>query len=283
MDPLKDQLSGVTPPSPVEPETEPEPDVTKNDKDDKEDRPVENLKGELVRKLEAVEKRSDAKLDAILTRMDNMQGDIAGRNQAPPDKPASTPGGNPLDSYSVDQLQLAMVNDQVDDPTKQSIQAYLPVRVARDEARRIGEENRLTDAAARTRQEANQAAVDRYQDLVDPTTQMHKETNRILLARGSQPNNPTALLDAANEAARRLGIGVTAPSKQPRVPQTPAGVNNQTPVAGDPNEYPGMTDAEIDAIASNLDHLLGRNKDGTKRTFDKEFIRQQSKIYKDRY
>ena len=283
MEPLKDQLNGVTPPSPVEPVDESvEPDPVVKD-EEKVERTPDNVRGELVRKLEDVEKRSDAKLDAILTRMDSMQSDIAGRNQAPPDQPASTPGGNPLDSYSVDQLQLAMVNDQVDDPTKQSIKAYLPVRVARDEARRIGEENRLTDAAARTRQEANQAAVDRYPDLVDPATQLHKEVNRILLARGSQTQNPTAVLDAANEAAARLGVGIKAPGRQPRVPQTPAGVNNQTPVAGDPNEYQGMTDAEIDAIAPKLDHLLGRNKDGTKKTFDKEFIKERSKIYKDRY
>lgn len=282
MDPLKDQLDGVTPPSPVEPVEPVEPDPVKKD-DDKGERTLDNVRGELVRKLEDSEKRSDTKLDAILTRMDNMQGDIAGRNQAPPDKPASTPGGNPLDSYSVDQLQLALVNEQVDEPTKQSINAYLPVRVARDEARRIGEENRLTDVAARTRQEANQAAVDRYPDLVNPATQLHKEVNRILLARGSQTQNPTAVLDAANEAAARLGFEMKAPSRQPRVPQTPAGVNNQAPVSGDPNEYEGMTDTEIDAIASKLDHLLGRNKDGTKKTFDKDFIREQSKIYKNRY
>jgi hypothetical protein len=198
--------------------------------------------------------------------------------------PASTPGGNPLDTYSVDQLQAALVNDQVDDVTKQSITAYIPVRVAREEARRIGDENRLTDAAARTRSEANQAAVDRYPDLVDPATSLHKEVNRILLARGSQTANPTAVLDAANEAAARLGVGIKAPGRKPRVPGKPGGLDNQAPV-GDPagEDYAGMTDAEIDAIAPKLAHLLGRNKDGTPKTFDRDFIKERSKLYKDRY
>jgi hypothetical protein len=282
MDPLKDQLNGVTPPSPVEPEIEPAPEPVITD--DKGERTIDNVRGELVRKLEDSEKRSDAKLDAILSRMDNIQTDIAGRTQEPADKPASTTGGNPLDSYSVDQLQAAMVNENIDDATKQSIQAYIPVRVAREEARRIGDENRLVDAAARTKQEANQAAVDRYPDLVDPATALHKEVNRILLARGSQTQNPTAVLDAANEAAARLGVGIKSQSRQPRVPGKPGGLGNQAPVTDQSGEeYEGMTDAEIDAIAPKLAHLLGRNKDGTQKTFDKTFIKERSKLYKDRY
>lgn len=282
MDPLKDQLNGVTPPSPVEPEVEPE--VTPVVTDEGGDRTIDNVRGELVRKLEDSEKRSDAKLDAILSRMETMQTDIAGRTQEPASQPASTPGGNPLDTYSVDQLQAALVNEQVDDATKQSIQAYIPVRVAREEARRIGEENRKVDVAARTRTEANQAAVDRYPDLVDPATKLHKEVNRILLARGSQTQNPTAVLDAANEAAARLGVGIKAPNRQPRVPGKPGGLGNQAPVANQSSEdYEGMTDAEIDAIAPKLAHLLGRNKDGTQKAFDRDFIKERSKLYKDRY
>ena len=280
MNPLKDQLNDVIPPSSVEPDVEPmpEPVVT----DDKGDRTIDNVRGELVRKLEDSDKRNDAKLDAILSRMDTMQTDIAGRNQAPVNQPTSTPGGNALDAYSVNDLQAALVNETLDETTKRSINAYLPVRVARDEAQRIGAENRLTDAAARTRGEANQAAVDRYPDLVNHDTQLHKEVNRILLARGSQTENPTAVLDASNEAAARLRIGVSDQNPRPRVPTRPPGGPRP---AEDPGEgdYEGMTDAEIDAIAPRLEHLLGRNKDGSKMVFDKDFIKERSKLYKDRY
>lgn len=279
-DPLGKELEGVTPPSPVEPDepiTEPEAEPRPLE----DDRPDENVRGEFTRKLKEAEERSDAKLDAILGRVETIQTDLAGRNDAPPSKPVGAPDSNPLDPYSVDQLQAALVNDQIDDATKRSINAYLPVRVAREEARRIGEENRQTDAASRTRREANQAATDRFPELLDPTTPMHKKVNQILLARGSQTHNPTSVLDAANEAAHILGIGV---KRQPRIPNKPGGVDGGSPVKSGPDgEYEGMTDAEIDAIEPKLAHLLGRNKDGTQKKFDRPFLKERSKMYKGRY
>lgn len=274
---LEEELKGVNPVSPPEPE-EPTKVEPPEKEGEGEGRTLDNVRGEFARKFG----ETDAKLDAVLGRIDAMQADIAGRNQPSPDKPAGTPGGNPLDSYSIDQLQAAVVNDQVDDATKQSITAYLPVRAARDEATRIGKENRQSDVMVREQEKANQTAVDRYPDLADPATPMHKEVNRILLARGSQPTNPNAVLDAANEAASRLGVNVTEATRRPRVPGKPLG--GAAPV-GDVNgeEYEGMSDEEIAEIAPGLQHLLGRNKDGTPKVFDTKFIKERSKLYKDRY
>lgn len=288
---LEDQLRDVTPPSSAAPKPDPiEPDPIEPDPvepDPKvDDRPPENIRGELLRRMDKAQAEQNAKIDAIADRFEAALQDVAGRLQAPSNQPTTQPGGNPLDQYSIEDLQAAMVNEQVPEETRRTIQAYLPVRVAREEARTISMQNRSEDKAERTRSEARQAAVDRFPELLDPTSKLHQETNRIILARRQQgiTDTPTTILDAANEAFQRVG-----PESQPndprrvRIPGRPAGNRQDAPVKSQDDDQVDLTDAEIDAIAPKLQHVMGRNPDGTPKTFDRKWLKERAKLYRDRY
>lgn len=291
MSELDKHLSGVTPPSPAVDGPAPEPDPIKPDPKEGDGdlagdgRPEENVRGELLRKFGEHQDETRRLVDALADRFDQAL-ERATQGQATPDAPIREPGGNPLDQYTVEQLQAGLVSDQVDDATKQSIQAYLPVRVARDEARKIAMSEGEKDKARRTRDEANQAAVNRYPELLDPASKMHAEVNRILLTRGEDWSkvNPTAVLDAANEAAANLGVrssGIMDP-RRPRIPGAPPGNREGAPVNND-DEKEVLTDADIDKIGPKLRHLLGRNRDGSLKEFDKDFLKKRAKMYDKRY
>ena len=277
---LFDQLKGVNPadppaaePEPVEPKPEP---AAKDGKGDGEGRSLDNVRGELLRKITDHE----AKIEGMFSQLSNQMSQQAKSSQTAPVTPSNV-DANDLNTYSVAQLEgLQNTTDwsKVSEGERRTFDNILSQR-------RI-DETLNSKLAVFTEQQAidtervrfGQIAVDRYPDLRDKKSEFAREVNaRIEAIPDTQiSSNPRVALDIANDVA--IDKGVT-PQRRRTVSGKPA------PTRSAPSQDTNVSkrsDAEHEQIASQLSHALPRDKDGKPQKFDMDRIRKKEADVSDR-
>lgn len=207
-----------------------------------------NVRGELLRLMDQ--------------RFARIEGMLAARQEPPG---ASQPGNaSDLSNVSADQLEAMRPNIP---------QSQLPAFEKLVLERRISEQVRgavanelSSQQLTATRRTANQEAFSRYPDLHNETSPMRRMTNKVLDEMGADPKtNPRVVLDAANEAAARLGVSPASRRNTTQVDvRTPGARTAPAPGAA---EKSTLSDEKHDAISNALKGALPRGK-----TFNKERV-----------
>jgi len=256
-DRLDNALSSVTPESlPGDPndndanlDASPDPGPVPGDQNGEGDgageggRTVDNVRGELTRKLEAQRNYFTGQLEAVSSKIDQLLSQTA-------TAPAQPSNPNSLDDLSVDQLR--QYRDQVPEDQRAAFDEYL---VERRIAEKVDEKIstvRHQQSFAEQEQEANREAMSRWPDLRDRSSTLYAQTNKILAQLGNNADSdPRAVLNAANEAALQLGLTPAAAGSNRRMtgirPTAPGGSR-----APSPAPETDVDRAQLDAVAQSL-------------------------------
>ena len=228
----------------------------------KKERTIDEVRGELVRKIEEANATNREQLARI-------EGMLAARAPAQPSQPDGVPDVNTMSADqlealrpSIPQTQMAAFDKMVNDR-----------RIAESVRGVINQEFGKRDVA-QVRKDTAQEAFTRYPDLHNETSQLRKMTNKVLDEWGSGVNsNPRVVLDAANEAASRLGISATrkAASGGPDI----RSVGGRTaPAPSGANGGKTLSDEKADSIARALQGAMPRGK-----KFNREKIQEAHSLY----
>lgn len=201
LDPHDDDLAG----------NDPEPTGEQGDGDDsdeggkdKEGRSLENVRGELLRKMQ----KQNEEMMAEIRRLQEAS------QYRPEPKPETKDKPKTLDDMSV--AELEQYRDQVPEENKAQFERYITERRAAEIARNTILEERQKDTFTNAESKANEKAFGRWPQLHDKSSEFYRVTDRILKEMGpGADTNPRAVLDAANEAG--LELGLTPQSFRPRV------------------------------------------------------------------
>jgi hypothetical protein len=211
-------------------------------------RTVENVRGELLRKMQA---DNAALRNDILTEI---RGMVARQPEA---APAPTTDVNQMSA-----AQLEALRPSVPDANHAELDRLIAKRRI-DEAVAQGIDQRLSARdVEQARQTANSNAFSRWPELRDTGSTFRQVTNEVLKEMGSASNNPRAVLDAANEAGLRLGLRpvhslMSAGGASAYSQRTARGNGGEpAPVA----ESFAMTDAEAANIAKKLQRAMPKGK-----------------------
>jgi hypothetical protein len=221
-----------------------------------------------MRKQEEFQKRIDERLDNMFNKFTEA---IAGA----PSPQKQT--GNDLDSYTVEQLEAQQAS--VPEELQPQFTAYLNKRRVQDQVdARVNESLRMRDSETQ-RKAAAEDAIRRFPELRNESSQMARESEKILEKWGGKSYidaNPRALLDAANEAAITLGVKPSTTGFRPEPRGTGATRQNRaaTPPA-DAGESV-LSREENERIAARLGNALGRNK-----KFDLDAVDKSQRAYKE--
>lgn len=237
----------------AEPEGEPEGEPK--------DLSARNVRGELLRKMGDMEAATREQLARI-------EGMLAARPQ-----PAAQPSGPPdVNTMSVEQLEA--MRSQIPQAQMQAFDRLVNDRRVAEQVRGVINSEFSRRETERARSEATREAFTRYPDLNTGTSAIRRMTNKVLEEWGVGENSgPRDVLNAANEAASRLGItpvtrrgqGDAGEMRQPgsRTAPPPGGKATKT-----------LSDDKADAIAKALRGALPAGK-----TFNKERIQQAHAQY----
>jgi len=196
--PSADQIEDQnTDPSDAAEPTQPEGDTGDTGDGKGDGRSIENVRGELLRKLEKSNNEIMEELRSIREQaQQNAQqyGTPAPQNDNP----------QTLDDMSVAQLEAARVN--VPEESLAQFDAYLLQRKvdAKVDERLQQFETQTQNHTAEQR--FNEQAVQRWPQLRDKTSELYRKADRILSEMGEAANHPRAVLNAANEAGLELGM-----------------------------------------------------------------------------
>lgn len=269
-DRLKSAMSGVPADSPPA-DSDPNPDShdqpesgsaagdpgsTGEGEDGKSGRTVDNVRGELIRKMEREREYFRGHISSLEAKIDQLSGLLQNSPQSAPPQ-----GGNQLDAMTVDQLKA--MRDQVPEEQRPAFDQYLADRKLEEAAERKFKALYDRRSYETREQEANREAASRWPELRDPTSDFYAITSQILDEYGSNAEtNPRAVLDAANEAGLRLGLTPKgAPSvggRQGRSGLAPGGSHGKpSPAKGDDADLPSMESVE-DVARRLQDAMPGR-------------------------
>lgn len=225
-----------------------EPD-TGDESGDEKGRTVENVRGELLRKLEKSNADLMRELQAVREEAQRMREQYG----VPTSQPASNQPKT-LDDMSIQELEAAAAN--VPEEQRDAFQQYL---LERKVQARVDE--RLTKFQSESErktaeQRFNEQAIQRWPELRDRSTEFYRVTDRILSEMGSTAaDNPRAVLDAANEAGLELGLhpqtGVRR-SAQPASRKQPAPGRRTKSGPGSAEPSTALDDATIRSLSNAM-------------------------------
>ena len=232
-------------------------------------RSLENVRGELLRKLEKSEastKELLAENARLLSQM--MQMFQNGPAAAQSKKPES------LDDYSLAELESQ--RGQVPEEKRPDFDLYLNRRRIdegiKDGLSKAQNESKYTNE----KRKSAQLAVDRYPQLTNRGSELAAEVNRRLIA--LDPNerkyNPRILLNLTEDVASELGIQPRKVSARPRITNGPSSIRSDSKPA--PHTESGSSvlgDEEFAKIAKRLGHAMKGRK------FDKAKIMKNTEAY----
>lgn len=215
----------------------------------KKGRTVEEVHGEMNRKFKDLQ-------DTFANRFERLETMLTSRT----DSPSPSANGAQKDLNSMSSAELEALRPHIPADKKDAYEALL--RTRREEERvdsRI--EERLSKAqVVERRKSANAEAYQRYPELHNQSSTFYREVNRVLDQWGDAVtrNNPFAVLQAANEAAHRLGV---KPRALEDTSSATGRVGGRTKPAPD-GEGGGkrMSRAEAESIASKLANALPAGK-----------------------
>ncbi|KPJ95873.1 MAG: hypothetical protein AMJ55_02990 [Gammaproteobacteria bacterium SG8_15] len=216
---------------------------TGDDEKKGEGRSIDNVRGELIRKLEKQDEEI-RELRAMLTT----------QQERPPaqDSPPVDPNNRTLDQMSIDELKTAYAQlpENVDPAQKQALADYIVDRKIDEAAtKKVKDE---TDRLSYSTQEkrANETAMNRWPELRKKGSRFYNRVNQILQDMGKLADqNPSAILQAANEAGLELGLQpATAPTDRRRGGQrTPDVATDSDAPVGDSFKLPSQEKLEDQA------------------------------------
>lgn len=257
---LRSQLTGVPQDSlPVEPEPEEKP----SKKESKgEDRSLDNVRGELLRKQEKFQTDIMSVVDDLKTEI---RGLIDTRSESK--KPAAQTSSDPLAEYSTAQLEA--MRPQIPEENRAQFESYLTDRKVSEKIEsKLGNFTKTLESQQKREQYSKQA-LDRYPDLGDTTSEFARKVERELQRMPSIDKNPRALLDAANEVAAIEGV---KPAMRRKVQGKPAPTG--TAPADSPEPETRLSDEERASIAKKLRAALPKGK-----TFNMDRIKKREQFY----
>jgi len=223
-------------------------------------RTIDEVRGELVRRIED----ANAATREQLARIEGMMS----ARQAEPARPAGPPDINTLPLDELEALRPSIPKEQLgaferlvaDRRVAEAVRGHVTSEFSKRETER-------------TRREANQEAFNRYPDLHNETSPMRKMTNKVLDERGGvEGAGVRAVLDAANEAASRLGI--TAATRQSGGPDIRQPGSRTAPAPTGGAGTPTLSKEKADSIAKALRGALPAGK-----KFDIERIQKSHADY----
>lgn len=264
-DPLKDVPADSSPVDDPDLDIENAPDV--GDDDDGKERPVENVRREMMR-------RQDSLRSEVMGELASIKELFRGEK---PD-PATTSDGPKTPSVA----ELKAMEGQVTEDTQKMYDDALRDAMIREEVdRRVSTESAAQHVQS-MREDARLQATSRYSDLSVPGSDFRQEVETRLrqLGEGYMESNPRAILDAANDVAAERGITAAVVTRQ-RVPgMTPASSrSNAAPTKGgtetvDPDE---PSDEEISTMAAKLRSAMP-NKEFSPEAIKR--IKESTAVYK---
>lgn len=220
-------------------------------------RTVDNVRGELVRKMEREREYFTGKISSLETKIDQLLSSGSSSAAAPKSQP------NTLDDLSVSELKK--LRPQVPDDQRESFDDYFEERRVREQVEsQVKAITNRQSFAARERT-ANTEAMSRWPELRDATSELYKVTNRILNELGSAVDaSPRAVLDAANEAGLQLGL-----SPKTGVKTRVRGVKR---VASGQHNAPVDASDDLEPSADEVESLAASLSGGMK---DRKFTKEQ--------
>lgn len=256
----------------ADPNPEGDLDNEGDDSGDDKGRTIENVRGELLRKLEKSNEKLMSELRAMreeATRLRDQYG--------VPAPATNTNQPKTLDDMTVAELEAAAA--QVPEDQKQAFDQYLlerKVQARVDESlNKFQEKNQRQTAEQRF----NEQAITRWPELRDRNSDFYRATDRILSEMGAAAaSNPRAVLDAANEAGLELG----------QMPQTGLRRNASSPPRKTPapgrktSSGPSSADALPPADQQRIADKLASAMPGRKFTKEQlKRIAERDKMYRE--
>lgn len=222
-------------------------DNDEDEQDEKKERSVENVRGELLRKMQKSNQEMMAELRA-------MRDDIA----AAPAVVAPVDNAQPqtLDQMTVEQLEAMKPN--VPDEQKVAFGEYLFERKV--DAKVDAKLDKFQNTSVRKDQEDkfNETAFERWPELRNKSSEFYGIADRVLSEMGTAgEKNPRAVLEAANEAGLQLGLSPATGQRRTR--REPGNVAPGRSTRG--TSTPDAGQSEEDAkIASRLGNAMPGRK-----------------------
>jgi hypothetical protein len=247
-----------------DPSTDDDPDGN----DGKDGRSIENVRGELLRKMEKQNEALMAELRALREA-----------NQYRPEPKPDSSKPKTLDDMSV--AELEQMKDSIPEDKRAAFGQYLIERKAAEIARNEVERYRKVDSFESAEKHANEKAFSRWPQLHNKSSEFYQVTNRILQEMGPDAdNNPRAVLDAANEAGLELRLTPQTYGAriERREPGSVQGGRTSRPTKGRKDDVIDMESDEQRAIRDRLATAMPGKK------FTKEQlarIAKRQKLYKD--
>lgn len=216
-------------------------------------RTVENVRGEVLRKMQKANEELKAELDALRNDLRQAQNQYG-----VPQSQAATNQPKTIEDMSVQELEGLLPN--VPEDQKADFKEYILLRKAEERAEQKYMARTQSQQLAEQERRFNEQAVTRWPQLQDRSSEFYRATDRILSEMGeSAASNPRAVLDAANEAGLELGI---APSTGliPTRRRAPGSVAPGRSTAESPKKKSDVDMAEVEKTASRLQNALPNRK-----------------------
>lgn len=241
-------------------------DDSDDESGEKKERSAENVRGELLRKMQKSNQELMAELRSLREQI----------NSAPAPAPAPAQNQQPttLDEMTVEQLEQMAPN--VPDEQKAAFNAYLFERKV--DAKVDAKLNKFTSTTQQKQLEDkfNKQAFERWPDLRNKSSEFYGIADRILSEMGpAADSDPRAVLDAANEAGLQLGL--TPASGVRRSRREPGNVAPGRSTKGTNAPDPGPTEEDA-AIARRLSNAMPGRKFTDAQL---KRIAKRTKMYKD--
>lgn len=223
-------------------------------------RDIDNVRGELLRKMEQKFARIEGILEGLQTK------------QAPQAAPAKG-----KDWQDMTAAELRALESQVPEASKAEFDRLVREREIREAARQEYATQHSQHQFAEKRQRANTEAYDRWPQLSDTQGAFYREVNKELneMGEGVAKASPTAVRDAANAVGLRLGMTPAASRLMATHRHGAANGRTAPPPDGRDNAY-GLSDDAMQKISPKLAGALKSGK------FTKEQlarIKERSKQY----
>lgn len=215
---------------------------------EKKERTAENVRGELLRKMQKSNQELMAELKALREQVAYKPSDPA---PAPTQSQPQT-----LDDMTVEQLEQMQPN--VPAEQQAAFNAYLIERKVDAKVDQKLNKFQSTTQAKQLEDKFNKQAFDRWPELRNKSSEFYGIADRILSEMGpSADNDPRAVLTAANEAGLQLGLAPATGQRRSRKEPGNVAPGRSTRGTSAPDVGPSEEDA---AIAKRLQNAMPGRK-----------------------
>jgi hypothetical protein len=226
------------------------------------ERTAENVRREVLRKMEKSQKEMMAKLEQLGNENQSLRAQLTN-----PAQPVAQNGPKTYDDLSVQ--ELIQIQNTIPADQKAAFDAYLIERKVDERVDAKLGKFESTSSFKQQEDKFNQTAYDRWPQLRQKGSEFYGIADRILSGMGKAADtNPRAVLDAANEAGLELGLAPATSIRTPRRAPGNVAPGRSTKSASAPDPVATENDK---AIASRLANAMPGKK------FTKEQLKRIAK------